>query len=226
MHTYNERLYLRVCIPVSIYQNMACSLISFSNLFYMRTVKPYIPYDLVPFSGDLPMLQWSLRVQQLMHSRHSRISDGDRSGNGVSNYSCSSSASTSGGSELRCPAWIQEADIPLREVVFQLPITAATSVDNVDLTLKVLEAALEERSRLHRGSNKSGSKSATNRPHYSEGPYFATNDATQLLNLIVEVRCCCCSFCKSIPITDPYVYAVRFSSKTFEGFAFAVRKQH
>jgi hypothetical protein len=189
------------------------------------------------------MLQWSLRVQQLIHSRHTGRGNSGSCGNGGKSDSSgisygSISSSSDALRELRCPAWIQEADIPLREVVFQLSstdngttrttsssysscakattasaTTASGSVD--DVTLGVLEAALEERSQLRRSrgrnrvrSDKSASTTAVsnnstttsratilNLPHYAEGPYFASNNATQLRTLIVEVSSSyCCSY--------------------------------
>lgn len=55
------------------------------NCFFF-SVKPYIPYDIIPFDKPIPMLSWA------------------RAGESAT--------------QLKCPSWVYEADIPFRKVVF------------------------------------------------------------------------------------------------------------
>ena len=64
---------------------------------FQYAVKPYIPYDIIPFDKPLPMLEWARQLQ---------CAGGDIS-----------TVSTDG-MMLSCPSWINEADIPFRPVEF------------------------------------------------------------------------------------------------------------
>jgi tRNA-Thr(GGU) m(6)t(6)A37 methyltransferase TsaA len=76
-------------------------------------VKPYIPYDIIPSTIDLPMLKWAEDASQ--NSKAESTSPG---------RTCDSVVRS-----LSVPGWIFEADIPLRRVKFE------TSVRNIAKTI-------------------------------------------------------------------------------------------
>lgn len=90
-------------------------------------MKPYIPYDIIPFKKPIPMLSWA------------------RAG-GLEAI------------ELKCPSWVDEADIPFREIIFSS--SAEVAIENALVTRK-----------------KSGRKNA----------YYATSTQSEVKSLIKQV---------------------------------------
>lgn len=117
-------------------------------------VKPYIPYDIIPFNEPVPMLGWAQKDRTV--------------------------------TELRCPSWIYEADIPFREVLFSPAAEVA------------MEAAFGTRQK------QAGKKS-----------FFATRNLTEVKCLIKQVQNLLmkCNFlCLRIIFCD-HTCDIRFCSK-------------